>query len=324
MTDMSQRGLLPFGKPYACKLLARDPTPHKSALERRLTDAPKDAYLAVDLLKVRHQGECIEGVGRCYDSNTKRIMWGHAFVSSALVQPDGTPYLLRCDPFLDELMSTPLYPKLTPTEAMLTVAGDTIVAGASVKAVLVDAEFTSRLGLRSLKYLTLPLVGRFRTDAKVMFEAKKVSVKELAERFVPGKARWYPKLKRYVKRLEVVLEEVGVVDLVIIWKAQGHGWHLSALISTLKVGVQELIKAWDARWSLEVSHRTRKQNLALGNCQCLSYAAQLQHADLIIDAFNLMCHERQRTPGLTWKSAQQQAALNLKNALLTGTSRLAA
>lgn len=196
MTDMSQRGLLPYSKQYACKLLSQDPSPHKGALERRLPDAPKEAYLAVDLLKVKHQGERIEGVGRCYDSNAKRVVWGHSFVSSALVQPDGDPYLLRCEAFPDNLMSTPLYPKLTPTEAMLTVAGDAVVAGAGVKAVLVDAEFTTRLGLRSLKHLALPFVGRFRVNAKVMFEAQKLSVKDLAERFPPAKARWYPKRAR--------------------------------------------------------------------------------------------------------------------------------
>ena len=222
---MSRRGLLPCSKQYACKLLARDSTPHLSALERRLPYSPAEAYLAVDLLKLQHQGERIEGVGRFYDSANKSIQWGHALVSSALVRPGEDPYLLRCDPFPSEPMSTPLYPKLTATEAMLTVAGDVTVAGAEVKGVVVDAEFTTRLGLRSLKHLPLPFVGRFRTNAKVMFEAQKVRVKELAERFPPGRARWYPKLKRYVKRLEVVLEEVGVVDLLIIWKAQGHGWH---------------------------------------------------------------------------------------------------
>ena len=122
----------------------------------------------------------------------------------------------------------------------------------------------------------------------------------------------------------VVREEVGVVELIIIWKAQGYDWHLTALISTLKVGIQELVKAWDARWRLEVSHRTRQQNLALGNCQCLSYAAHLQHADLVIDAFNLIRQERQRTPDLTWKQAQQQTALKLENALLTKGSQLSA
>ena len=108
-----------------------------------------------------------------------------------------------------------------------------------------------------------------------MFETQKVRVKDLAQRFLPGKARWYPKLRRYIKRLEVVLAEVGIVELVIIWKAQGYGWHLTTLISTLKAGVQEVFKAWSARWFLEVSHRLRKQNLALGSCQCLAYAAHV-------------------------------------------------
>ena len=73
----------------------------------------------------------------------------------------------------------------------------------------------------------------------------------------------------------VALAEVGVVQLLIVWKAQGFGWHLTTLISTLKVGVQEVFRAWSARWSLEVSHRLRKQSLALGSCQCLTYAAHL-------------------------------------------------
>ncbi len=321
---MAERGLLPFGKQYACKLLAQNPTPHKDALTCRLADAPQGAYLAVDLLKVEHQGERIEGVGRCYDSTRKGVMWGHTLVSSGLVRLGEDPYLLRCDPFPDELMSTERYPRLTATEAMLNVAGDVVAAGVKVKALLVDAEFTTRLGLRSLKQLPLAFVGRFRSNAKVMFEAQKVRVNDLAKRFLPGKARWYPKLRRYIKRLEVVLAEVGIVELLIIWKAQGFGWHLTTLISTLKAGIQEVFKAWSARWSLEVSHRLRKQSLALGACQCLTYAAHLQHADLVNRAFELMRQERQRTPGLTWKLAQHQAAKTLRNALLTERSPMAA
>lgn len=324
VTDMAERGLLPFGKQYACKLMAQDPTPHEGALARRLAAAPQDAYLAVDLLKVEHQGERIEGIGRCYDSNSKSVMWGHTLVSSALVQLGEDPYLLRCDPFPDALMNTERYPRLTATEAMLTVAGDVVSAGVKVKALLVDAEFTTRLGLRSLKQLPLAFVGRFRSNAKVMFEAQQIRVRDLAKRFAPGKARWYPRFRRYIKRLEVVLAEVGVVQLLIVWKAQGFGWHLTTLISTLTAGIQEVFKAWTARWSLEVSHRLRKQSLALGSCQCLAYAAHLQHAELVNRAFELMRQERQLPPGISWKLAQQRAAEILRNTLLTGSSRLAA
>lgn len=321
---MAERGLLPFGKSYACKLLAQDPTPHKNALARRLAAAPQGAYLAVDLLKVEHQGERIEGIGRCYDSNSKGMMWGHTLVSSALVQLGEDPYLLRCDPFPDELMSTERYPKLTATEAMLTVASDVVSARVKVKALPVDAEFTTRLGLRSLKQLPLAFVGRFRSNAKVMFETQKVRVNDLAKRFMPGRARWYPKLSRYIKRTEVVLAEVGVVELLIIWKAQGFGWHLTTLISTLKAGVQKVFKAWSARWSLKVSHRLRKQSLALGACQCLTYAAHLQHIELVNQAFELMRQERQRILGLSWKQSQYHAAKTLRNALLTEGSPMAA
>lgn len=243
VTDMAERGLLPFGKAYACKLLARDPIPHTGALARRLATAPQGAYLVVDLLKVEHQGERVEGIGRCHNSNSKGVMWGHTLVSSALVQPGEDPYLLRCDSFIDALMSTERYPRLTATEAVLNVAGDVVAAGMKVKALLVDAEFTTRLGLRSLKALPLAFVGRFRSNAKVLFEAQKTPVRDLAKRFLPGQARWYPKLRRYIKRLEVVLAEVGVVQLLIIWKAQGFGWHLTTLISTLTVGIQEVFKA---------------------------------------------------------------------------------
>lgn len=121
--------------------------------------------------------------------------------SSALVFPDKDPYLLRADPFLNPAMSTAMYPALTPSEALLAVAGDVVVAGYELKGVLCDAQFTTRFVLRSLKHLPAGLIGRFRTHNKVIHQGELVRVKDLAERHPPGVARWYPKLQRYVKRL---------------------------------------------------------------------------------------------------------------------------
>jgi hypothetical protein len=69
-----------------------------------------------------------------------------------------------------------------------------------------------------------------------------VRVNDPAKRFLPGKARGYPKVRSYIKRLEIVLAEVGMVQLLIIWKAQGFSWHLTTLISTLNAGVQEVFQ----------------------------------------------------------------------------------
>ena len=81
---------------------------------------------------------------------------------------------------------------------------------------------------------------------------------------------------------------------------------------------------WNSRWSLEVSHRIRKQNLALGRCTCRSFAAHLRHADLVIEAFNLISEERQRSPGLSWRDAQRLAADRLESAMVTGMNSIAA
>ena len=186
---MFERHLLSVGKPYACRLLAQSPTAHKYAPARRLAATPQSAYRNLDLLKVEYQGERIEGVGRCYYANSKGVVWNHTLVSSGLVQLGKDPYPLRCDPFPDELMSTELYPMVTATEAMLSVVDDVVSAGVKVKALLVDVEITTRLRLRSLKQLPLAFVGRFRSNAKVMFGVRKVRVNDLANRFLPGKAR---------------------------------------------------------------------------------------------------------------------------------------
>ncbi len=178
--------------------------------------------------------------------------------------------------------------------------------------------------MRSLKFLGVPLVMRYRTNSKVLVGDEIVKVRELAERYPRGTARWYPKLQRYVKRLKVAIPEVGEVDLFIVWKHQRGGWYLTALASTLEGGVQAVMGVWNSRWSLEVSHRIRKQNLALGRCTCRSFAAHLRHADLVIEAFNLISEERQRSPGLSWRDAQRLAADRLESAMVTGMNSIAA
>lgn len=138
-------------------------------------------------------------------------------------------------------MATRRYPKLTPSEALLTIAGDLVVAGYELAGVLADAQFSGRLTLRTLKVMRVPFVMRFRTNAKVMFDAQRVRVRELAERFRPGRARWYPRLHRYVKRLSVVIPEIGEASLLLVRKGQKSGWYLTALVSTLEGGVQAVV-----------------------------------------------------------------------------------
>lgn len=59
-------------------------------------------------------------------------------------------------------MSSEHYPYLTPSETMLNVVGDVLLSGYKLKGVLVDAEFTSKLTLRSLAHFPTGIIGRLK------------------------------------------------------------------------------------------------------------------------------------------------------------------
>ena len=231
---------------------------------------------------------------------------------------------LQLAPFPTEQMATPTYPRLSATEGMLNIVGDVIEAGYEVKAAVFDAQFSTRLGLRSLKFMPIAFVGRFRTDAWVFLGRERVQVRTLAERYRPGRSRWYKRFGWYAKRLEVWLAEVGRVDLVLVWKGKGTDWECFALISSVHGGVQSVLNIWKLRWDLEWSHRLYKQNLGLGKCQCRRFSSQLKHADLVLDAFLRVRAERLFSPLLSWRRAQERVAMVRRNLVLTGSSRIEA
>lgn len=273
-------------------------------------------YLAVDFIKLKHEGEQIEGVDRQFTQNG--IEWGHRFTTSALVFADGQePYMLRADAAPSERMASEAYPYLTASEAMMNVVGDVLLSGYELKGVVVDAEFTNKLTLRSLPHFPVGIIGRFRSNTKVEYRGETLQAKVLAQQFKPGRARYYRKLGCYAKRLTVTLPEVGKLDLLFLWFRHKFTWALSILVSTIQTGVQELIRAFKTRWGLEVMHRTLRQNLALARCQCLTFAAQLRHFDWCIAALHRIRLVRQCDPTLTWQEAQKLAAENATNALLT-------
>lgn len=324
LSEMSYAGLLPYSIRHSGVLLAADPLPHRTSLANRLRSAPEGGILAVDLMPVLHEGTKIEGVSRTYSSSANGVIWGHAYLSSALTFEDADAYPLQLAPFISKVMATEVYPRMNASEALLGIVGDVLEAGYQLRGVVFDAQFSTRLTMRSLKVMNVPFVGRFRTDSWVVFEGKEVQVNELAERYRPGKARYYPRFKVYAKRVRVYLEEVGHVGLVLIWKADGVGWDCLALVTTSREGMQGTLLQWFSRWTLEVSHRLYKQAFGLGKCQCRRFAAQLKHADLVLTAFLEVRLERVRSPQLGWRRAQEVVAARRRNAVLTGAEPLVA
>lgn len=279
--------------------------------------------MAVDFTKVKHEGTSIEGVDRHHSH--EGIIWGHRFLTSALVFPDGCdPYALVAKAAPTRRMADEDHPYLTASEAMLTAVGDVLISGYEAKGVLVDAEFTSKLTLRSLPHFPGGIIGRFGSRTKVHYQGEELSGKILAERFPPGQSRYYRRFRCYAKRFTVFLTAVGKLDLIAICYPHKTGWKLSLLVSTIQAGLQELIAAFKSRWGLEVIHRTIKQNLAFAKCQCLALAAQLRHADWCLDALHRMRRRRQHDPSLTWKEAHKLVVKEAKDALVTELNAMAA
>lgn len=324
LRTLVQEGYLPHRTTQSTLHLAADPLAHQKGWEQRLQAAPTNGYLVVDLLSVPHSGGTVEGVDRIYSSSEKRVVWGHSWVASSLVYPQRDIYPLRLEPFPTLRMSGSLYPHLTPGEGLLNIVGDVKMAGYPLKGVVADAQMFNRIAMRSLHGMDVPFLARIRSNSKVWFEQTYLCIRDLAERYRPGKARYYPRFGWYAKKLAVFLPEVGPLYLLLVWKPQGYGFGLMALVTTLDQGVQSLLSIWKLRWQEEVAHRIYKQNLGLSRCQCRKFASQVKHADLVLQAFHLVRAERARAnaPPLDWRMAQRKAALKLKYRLLTEQSPL--
>ena len=321
---------LPCSVSHACQTVKTEIHPGRTASLERCRAAPKGGFLAIDFVIVKHTGLMIEGLSFNYASTQKRPISSHALVSSGIVYPkdrsgyapDPIPH--RLEPHISKLLATPDYPHQTASQEMLLTAIQARKDGIPFEAVLVDGEFTSKESLNGLAQAGIAIIGRYRTDVKVAFEDETLSVKALAQRFPPGKARYYAHFGCYVKRVKVLLPDVGEIALVFIWKRVSDGLDLCVLVSTYEGGIQTILAAWKARWALEVCHRLYKQNFGLGKCQAQSFAVQLLHSSLVLRAFHEVCLVRRLEPFLTWRVAQVKTAEKFKNTVLTVYSGVAA
>ena len=82
--EMIAAGLLSFGLTHGCRLKQAG---YEGDWRGRLRDAPAGGYVAVDFLKLKHEGERIEGVDRHYTHTG--IAWGHRFTTRSLVFTEG-------------------------------------------------------------------------------------------------------------------------------------------------------------------------------------------------------------------------------------------
>ena len=329
LLETAAQGMLPCSVSYAARHWAAIPlqTGYLAPDRARLTGQSGAVYLVVDFTPVRHGGATIQGVDQVWSTSEKRCVTAHQYTSSAYIHPyrahDPIPADLR--PRISPALATERVPFQSTLEVMKTQYHAARQGGVGIKAVVVDAEFTTKPNLAQSLEQRLPVLGRVQKRLKVLWEEQSLRLDQLASHWPRARCSPYPALGWRAKRLEIDLPEVGAVQVLIVWHQQGADWKVFFLISTVQdATVFELLRVWKRRWQVEVLHRLYKQNFNLAACPVRHYAHHARHALLVLEGYLLARGQRERDPSLTWRQASGRAVLELRSCVLIDAQGLAA
>jgi hypothetical protein len=316
----SVSGIAPYStvrKSTLCQELAQQSFTTNQDLQRRAKNAPQGAFLAIDFVMVPHVGLEMEGINFHY-SGQARTQLGHQFTSAALVKfgADPTPLLERFK--VSRLLETAAYPYRTATQEMIHTVTQCREAGVSIAGVLLDGEFGRDEVVTFSHDTQIPVLVRAKRTMRVDVEGETLTLNALAVRFPPERCHLYAEFGWRVRRLPVS-RAVGAFDVLIVWRKVHGKWSCFFLFSTFdnSFTVRALLRAWKARWGIEVIHRLMKQNFALGRCRCRTIQAQDNWAWCVVEALHAVLLVRQEQPQLTWRAAQHRAAQHTELYVLT-------
>lgn len=304
-------------KSTLCQSLAQETFTTQADLQRRARNAPSGAFLAIDFVLVPHAGVAMEGLNYHY-SGQAHTRLGHQFTSAALVRwgHDPTPLLERFK--VSRLLETPEYPYRTATQEMIHTVNECRAAGVEIAGLLLDGEFGRDAVVTFSRDTQIPVLVRAKANMIVQIEGEALTLDALAEQDPPERCHSYAEFGWRVRRLEAA-REVGQFDVLIVWRRVHGEWTRFFLFSTFDPSftVRALLRAWKARWGIEVIHRFFKQNLSLGRCRCRTIQAQENWAWGVVEAFHAVLRVRQEQSHVTWRAAQCLAAQHPETYVLT-------
>lgn len=278
-------------------------------LMERASVAASTVYFAFDYTQSHHTGSEMQGLSYTYSSSHQKSKLGQRYASMALVHSRALPVPISLTYAVSRELETERYPYLTPSDHLIQVIAGLKVQGIHFKGTLVDAEFGNKKVVGHCVNHNDPLMVRMRSNARVEYCGKVITLKSLLSHVPRAGCHPYSKFNWRAKRIAVIYDS-HAVDILVIWRNIKGRWSAFFLLSTFsqETSLGELVQAWKARWGIEVIHRFLKQNLSFGHCQYRDIRAHQNWADLALDAFHLILRVRKECPGLSWKSAQLQAA----------------
>lgn len=287
-------------------------------LQARARYAPVGAYLAVDFVTVPHTGQHMQGSNYHYHSSKQGTCLSHQFTSSALVKFGHDPLPLEWRFKVSKALETPDYPYQTATQAVKSVVGDYYQQHVDFAGFIVDGEIGRDEALKFSLEKEIPVLIRAKSNMKVEFEGELLSLKQLAALFGPQRCHLYSDMNWRAKRLSVKRNGLSF-DVLIVWRSV-HGVRTPFfLFSTFSstVTLHELLRAWKARWGIEVIHRFAKQSLGAGRCHCNDIQAHENWLFCVLEAFHQVLRIRRKQPGSSWREARRLAFTVMKNSVKT-------
>ncbi|GAA5449611.1 hypothetical protein Ddep01_03400 [Deinococcus depolymerans] len=194
---------------------------------------------------------------------------------------------------MSQVLETTCYPYRTATQEMIHVVQDCLAAGVPMAGLLLDGEFGRDAAVTFSREHQIPVLIRAKANMTVQFEGESLTLGALSRQFPPERCHLYAEFGWRVRRLPVA-REVGGFDVLIVWRKVHGEWTRFFLFSTFggDVTVRSLLRAWKARWGIEVIHRFFKQNLGLGRCHCRTIQAQENWVWCVVEAFHAVLRVR--------------------------------
>lgn len=251
----------------------------------------------------------MEGLDYQYSSSHHSAKLSHKFSNMTLVKAGHLPTPIQIKYAVSKNLATETYSYLSPVESLKASVKHAIKLGINFVGVIADGEFSSQEAIQFHKDEGINFLGRIKSNRKVEFEGKKLSLKELAQQFTYKHCHYDEKTGWRSKKLNVKIEDYEVSILIIFRKDKGV-WKPFFLVSTFAndYSMAELVRIWKSRWGIEVVHRFIKQNLGFSKSQALTIQAQQNWVNAVLDAFIAVLTTKREKQLKNWRAAQEISA----------------
>lgn len=161
--------------------------------------------------------------------------------------------------------------------------------GIKTEFILFDNWYASAENLALFERLQLKWVTRSKDNAKVYYDEKELSVKEVANRVKKANYHYYFALSARVRSFQVKLGNRFVKLTVIKDDTAPEADRTKYLITNaLSLTNQEHVLWYRKRWSIEVFFRDCKQYLGLAKCEARTAEAIISHIALVCIAYTFL------------------------------------